>query len=260
MEVNSEDGTKMTIDTSKTVLTKSQSELVAFLFEGHRSVITAPLTAWIAASPRYAAFVEKYKDKIRKKLRVTQEAGTAADLLYELQIPYWLLQEQRFEVAYEPYSAGKTRGPDYSVAFRTRFTFNIEVTHMRGLHRTLAASPDGEAVIDLRLVDVLCSKLRQMPANMPNLLFVASEPAILVPLDLPAHLTWIKDKAERRDASFYARHRFLNTSDFFRYYERLSGLVLYGPAREGKVILWLNPQARVKLTDPVRNILQRGFA
>ncbi len=163
MEVNSVDGKKMTIDTSKPVLTKSQSELVAFLFEANRSAITAQLTAWIAASPRYASFVEKYKDKIRKKLRVTQEAGAAVDLLYELQIPYWLLQEQRFEVAYEPYPAGKTRGPDYSVLFRTNFTFNIEVTHMRGLHRTLAASAAGDALIDLRLVDVLCSKLRQMP-------------------------------------------------------------------------------------------------
>ncbi len=94
---------------------------------------------------------------------------------------------------------------------------------------------------------------------MANLLFVVSDPAIVVPLDLPAHLTWIKERAERRDPSFYARHRFLNTSDFFRYYERLSGLVVYSPASVQKSSLWVNPQAKAKMTDPVRNILQRGF-
>ena len=249
----------MTSDSSKPVLTKSQSELIAFLFESHSSDITAPLTSWIAASPRYASFVEKYKDKIRKKLRVTRETGAAADLLYELQIPYWLLNDQRFEVAYEPYSAGKTRGPDYSVTFRTNFTFNIEVTHMRGLQQTPADPPVGEVVINYRLVDVLCSKLRQLLVNMANLLFVVAAPAVIEPLDLSAHIAWIKDKAERSDPSFYARHRFLNASDFFKYYERLSGLVLYNPAGARQVILWLNPQARVKLTDPVKNILQRGF-
>lgn len=250
----------MTVDRSKPVLTKSQSELVDFLFEAHPSPIAAPLSAWIATSPRYASFIEKYKDKIRKKLRVTREAGAVIDLLYELQIPYWLLQEQRFELAYEPYSAGKTRGPDYSVTFRTNFTFNIEVTHIRGLHRTRVASPVGEAVIDFRLVDVLCNKLRQMLPGMANLLFVVSNPATQEPLDLSAHIAWIKDKAERSNPPFYARHRFLNTSDFFKYYERLSGLALYHPTDANRVILWSNPQTRIKLTEPIKSILQRGFA
>lgn len=250
----------MTSESSKPVLTKSQSELVAYLFEGRHSAIAAPLTAWIVASPRYASFVEKYKDKIRKKLRATREASAAADLLYELQIPYWLLQEQRFEVAYEPYLAGKRRGPDYSVTFRANFTFNVEVTHVRNPHRSPAASPAGEAVIDFRLVDVLCSKLRQMLASMANLLFVVPAPAALEALDLPAHVAWIKDKAERGDPAFYARHRFLNTSDFFKHYERLSGLVLYSPAGERPASIWSNPQARVKLPDPVQHFLKRSLA
>ena len=249
----------MSADGSKPGLTKSQSELLAFLFEAQHGEIRAALTAWIAASTRYASFVERYKDKIRKKLRVTRQAGAVIDLLYELQIPYWLLREQRFEVAYEPYMAGKTRGPDYSVTFRTNFTFNIEVTHVRGLNRALAASPAGETSIDLRLVDVLCSKLRQMLPNMANLLFVVSAPAVLETLDLPAHMAWITDKAEHGDAPFYARQHFSNASDFFRYYERLAGVVLYDPAGTRQVTLWSNPRARVKLPDPLKNILQRSF-
>jgi hypothetical protein len=250
----------MTPDSSTPVLTKAQHELIDYLFDGQRSPLTSPLTTWIAVSPPYAAFAEKYKDKIRKKLRVTREARAASDLLCELQIPFWLSGDPRFEVAYEPYSAAKTRGPDYSVTFRTNFAFNIEVTHLHGLHPFPAAAPAGEAGIDFHLVDVLCTKLRQMLANMANILFIISDPAGLEPPDLPAHLAWIKDNAERRDPAFYARQRFLTPSDFFKYYERLSGLVLYTAAGTGQAAFWLNPQARVKLAGPVKNCLQRIFA
>ena len=150
------------VDTSSPGLTKSQRELIAFLSEGHTSPAADRVNRWIACSPRYAAFVEQYKHKIRKKLRVTREPEAAADLLYELQLPYWLLQEPRFEVAYEPYSAGKVRGPDYAVTFRTNYTFNIEVTHTRGLQQTPAAEPGGEVLLDFRLVNVLCNKIRQL--------------------------------------------------------------------------------------------------
>ena len=73
------------VDTSSPGLTKSQRELIAFLSEGHTSPAADRVNRWIACSPRYAAFVEQYKHKIRKKLRVTREPEAAADLLYELQ-------------------------------------------------------------------------------------------------------------------------------------------------------------------------------
>jgi hypothetical protein len=240
-------------------LSKSQSELVAFLFEERSSDIAAPLTRWIATSPRYTSFVEKYKDKIRKKLRITRATSAAADLYYELQIPFWLLQEERFDVAYEPYAAGKTRGPDYAVSYRTNFTFNIEVTHMRGVHLSPELSPAGKTVINTRLVDVVCNKLGQMLANMANLLFVVSDPGLDEPLHLAAHIAWIKDRAEHSDPAFYERQGFLNTSDFIKYYERLAGIVLYGIAESQRVNLWLNPQAMVKLTGSVTNILRGGL-
>lgn len=243
----------------KPVLTKSQSELIDFLLDAQPNTIRSPLTEWIAAAPRYAEFVEKYKDKIRKKLRITREPGAAADLFYELQIPYWLLQEKRFEVAYEPYFARKTRSPDFSVTYRTHFTFNIEVTHIHSLPRNPDPTADPNK-INQRLVDAICRKLRQLLANMANLVFIVPGPAGPERLELPAHIAWIKDKAERSDPAFYARHRFASTSDFIKHYERLSGLAFFNAAGEQQVNLWLNPQARVKLNDPVRNILQRGFS
>jgi hypothetical protein len=238
------------------VLTRAQSELVAFLFGTEAHDIRPALTTWIVTSPRYAAFVAQYKDKIRKKLRVTREAGAAADLLYELQIPYWLLAEARFEVAYEPYSAGKTRGPDYSVTFRTNFTFNLEVTHLHSLERTATEA----GTVHFRLVDVLCSKLSQMLPNMANLLLVVAAPAVLEALDLPAHIAWIKDKAEHADPAFYARHRFSNSSDFFKHYQRLSGLVLVQTAGDRQAVAWFNPQARIKIPDGLKHRLQRCFS
>jgi hypothetical protein len=248
----------MTPGESRPVLTKTQSELIAFLFEGQPNLITAPLTRWVAISPRYTVFVEKYKDKIRKKIRVTREKEAIEDLFYELQIPFLLLQERRFDLAYEPYLSGKTRGPDFSVTFRTNFAFNIEVTRVRGLRKALSAPT--EAAIDFRLIDVLCGKLRQMLPKMANLLMIEVSPDALEQLDPAAQVAWVKDKAESRDQRFYARHRFLSPADFFKYYKRLSALVLYNSANERKPVVWLNPQAGVGLPDAVRTILQRGFA
>lgn len=249
----------MAASESNAAPTKVQSELIAFLFDSQAHAIRAALTAWVVSSPRYAAFAEKYKDKIRKKLRVTREQDAIADLLVELQIPHWLLQERRFEVAYEPYGIGKTTSPDYSVTFRTNFTFNIEVTHVRRLQAGLPA-PGVDNAIDFRLVDVLCGKLRQTVANMANLLCVVAAPGLPAALDVAAHIAWIKDKAESRDAQFYQRHRYAGPSDFFKVYERLSGLTLYDSAAVGAHVVWLNPQSRVALPNPVRNILQRGLA
>ena len=106
----------------------------------------------------------------------------------------------------------------------------------------------------------MCNKLRQMLPNMANLLFIVMAGSALEMLDLAAHLTWIMDKAESNDPDFYARHRFQDPSDFFKYYDRLSGLTLYDSAGLGGHVFWINPQSRVKLPDPVKNILQRGLA
>ncbi len=251
-------GLKMNEKRSEPALTKVQSELIAYLFDAGDNPIAAPMISWVTASPRYAAFAEKYKDKIRKKLRVTREAGAVEDLLYELEIPFWLLQERRFEVAYEPFLAGKTRGPDFAVTFRTNFTFNLEVTHRHSLHPASAEETQAGTGIDFRLVDVICGKLRQMRPTIANLLLVASS-AHLTALDLPTHFAWIKDKAERGDAGFYARQGFQNPADFFKHYERLSGLAIVTFSTAPQIDLWLNPQARVRIPAAVKSSLLNGL-
>jgi hypothetical protein len=163
-------------------------------------------------------------------------------------------------VAYEPYLADKIRGPDFSVTYCTQSKFNIEVTHLHNPHLKKTAEADLiDAGIDLHLVDVICGKLRQMLANSPNLLFIVSAPAVVAALDLPAHLARIKDKAEHNDRVFYARQGYQGTADFFKAFERLSGIVLYDPEKNRPVHLWLNPQARVKLLEPVKGLIQKGI-
>jgi hypothetical protein len=233
-------------------LTKSQSELLAYLFDSRHSLLSRQMTDWIKSSPRYTKFIATFKSKIRKKIRVSESVSAQADLLQELHIPLWLLQDDRFEVHYEPAASGKIRGPDYSVRFRGNFTFNIEATHLR----RLTATQVGGVLIDFRVADTICSKLSQMLPNMANLLFIASSHAVLEALDLPTHLTWIKSKAERRDREFYARHKFSNTSDFFKHYERLSGVILFGSSKLAVNSLWLNPQARVKLPAQLLTVLR----
>jgi hypothetical protein len=234
-------------------LTKAQRELVAFLLDGKATRNSRLLSEWIVSSKRYAAFANTYKDKIRKKLRVTQ-ADAMADLMHELRIPYLLLQDKRFEVAYEPYASAKVRSADYAITYRSNFTFDIEITHLRSLHIT--AAPDGEA-IDARLIDVICAKLSQLQANMANILLVACPESSAGQLDPAAHLAWLRSKAEGGNAAFYARYGFKNAAGFFKLFERLSALVLLAP--KGTFAMEQNSRARVRLPREVQTALQRSF-
>ncbi len=83
------------------------------------------------ASSRFTAFVETYRDKIRKKIRVTREPASVLDLRGELQVAYCLLNDRRLAVAYEPYASAKRRGPDFAVTYRANLMFNIEVARIR---------------------------------------------------------------------------------------------------------------------------------
>ncbi len=95
------------------------------------------LKLWIATCKRFKDFVCCYKDKIRKKIKgIKKEKDDderkrkLEDLRFELEIPYLILLDDRFEVEYEKYGT-KTKGPDFSVIFNNLIEFNIEVTHFR---------------------------------------------------------------------------------------------------------------------------------
>src|SRR5512142_2221918 len=131
-------------------------ELLAYLFDNLPHLLAAPMGTWLASSRRFAAFVDAFRTKIRKKLRSTQEKESLLDLRLELETAYLLLQERSLSLIYEPLPTGQVRGPDFAVSFTTSMTFMVEVTRLRRLPNEAG----GSALLAAeRLADSACVKL-----------------------------------------------------------------------------------------------------
>ena len=217
--------------------------LVAYLFDRRSHSLRSSLGTWLDASPRFAAFAETYKDKIRKKIRTLNGDEAVLNLRAELETAYLLLSEKRFEVAYEPYAVEPGRGPDYAVTWRTSLTFNVEVTR---LHSTAED-------IEGKLIDVVCGKLGQMLPGMINVLVVVGSD-LDGNLDVGVAMRRLKLAAEKRDPVLYARQGYRSPADFFKGFERLSGL-LWRTAKGSPPVLWINPQARQALPAKICRLL-----
>ena len=231
------------------------NELLEYLLNDVAHPLAEPLAAWLHDSPRFAAFAITYRDKIRKKLRLARDGESARDLLYELETAYVLLRNRRVAVAYEPYSANKTRGPDFAVMVTAKLTVNVEVTRIR-------ASSIGvldPQQINQRFEDTVCGKLGQTIAGMFNVLIVVAHNATITRLDIEAALKHLKLRAEARDERLFSWYNFGTPTEFFKQYERLSAVVLRTALDDPEplpAMLWLNPQARRPLPERVRTILQ----
>jgi hypothetical protein len=104
------------------------NELISFLFDGKSRPFSETMSQWLASSRRFAAFVDTFRDKIRKKIRVTQAAEGQLDLQLELETAYLLLKEKTLSVMYEPDHAKRiSRAPDFAVTYTTSLTFMLEV-------------------------------------------------------------------------------------------------------------------------------------
>jgi hypothetical protein len=238
-------------------------ETLNYLFD-HRPHDLAPhLTQWMDELPRFADFVETHRDKIRKKIRGVHSDDGFQDLGAELETAYLLLREKRFTLAYEPYGKGTGRGPDFAVTFTTRLTFNVEVRRMQTSARE---NDEGEQPLfdpqaeGRRMTGIVVSKLRQMLPGMMNLLVIMADHQTICELEVGAVMNQLKQRAEQKEPQLFQRRRFRNTADFFKYYQRLSGVLLTstGNHETGKCpILWLNNQTKHPLPAPVCTILQR---
>jgi hypothetical protein len=226
-----------------------QSDLITFLFEGKPHLLSNALMQWMEASPRFTIFVETYRDKIRKKIRVTREPESILDLHVELEVASSLLNDRRLVVAYEPYASVKKRGPDFSVTYRANLVFNIEVAHMRPED----SSADG---VDLprkeeRILRILLYKLGQMQPGMPNLLVIHTREDVARVIDLDGLMQAIKIKADRKDSAFYAASGYTSPAAFYKDFLRLNGILLWSPG----VQLWVNKQARPELAEKVLRLV-----
>jgi hypothetical protein len=226
------------------------AELSAYLFEGQPHLLSGALFKWMEASPRYTAFVETYRDKIRKKIRVARAPEIALDLYSELEVAYGLLNDRRLAVAYEPYASEKRRGPDFAVTYRANLVFNLEVARLR-------AEGIGDAGLDLagqelarkeeRVLRILLDKLGQMQPGMANLLVIHTRAELARSIDLGGLMQEVKIRVEGKDSTFTAISDYPSPAAFYKEFLHLSAILLWSAG----VPPWINKQARPGLPENV---------
>ncbi len=210
------------------------------MFEGQPHELSGTLMRWMEDSSRFTAFIEMYRDKVRKKIRVVRDPESAGDLLGELEVAYCLLGDRRFSVAYEPYASAKRRGPDFAVTYRANLLFNIEVARIR-------AGTKGED----RILRIFMDKLEQMQPGMANLLVIHIGQQLTRSIDLGGLMQDVKIRVEKKDPAFYAASRYTGPAEFYRDFLHLSAILLWAPEAQP----WVNKQARPALPEKVLHLI-----
>lgn len=227
------------------------------IFDDPAHPLAAPLAAWAVASPRFAAFVEEHRDKIRKKARGARDPEALGDLLLELTVARDLHRERHGALAYERRLPERTRVPDFALTLPNGAVVMVEVTRLR----PQAAPASGETAgadpssIDARLAVLICGKLGQVVPNLPNVVVVGIPAAQLAALDVAEALRALVARAERRELTLRERHYIRQPSDFFRPYRYLSALLVRPwplPATPQPATFWTNPQATKTLPARLR--------
>ncbi len=224
-------------------------DLLDHLFEGKPSELYTEVEGWLRGSRRFQTFATTYRDKIRTKLKHVSGEGGLLDLRAELATAALLLREARFTLAYETYTASKQRGPDFTVTFKTHTPFNVEVRRIR--NREMAES-DLEART-IKVMNILCDKVGQMPPSVMNVLWLHDEGALEADDFIQATVR-LRQLAEGKHEDYFTRRGFKDASDFLKHYRQLSGAALW----QGRLHnLWLNPLARHALPSALVNVLRR---
>lgn len=242
--------------------------LCASTFAGAPVRLQAHLSAQMRANARFAAFVDANQDKMRKKLRGQRDEPGQCDVAFEVMVADRLLADPGCALAYEAFSASKTRGPDFTATYKGHLVVHVEVRRLRG------------AVAPTRIGDALAEKLRQLVPGAPNVVVLGAEGALETLAAPGAAATAMRTRAEAHDGAFFARHGFTDAPAFFRAFLRLSAVALLAPwdygvasleASAGAPVeasagaaadrapvsaLWLNPQAKHPLPPAVRSALR----
>jgi hypothetical protein len=218
--------------------------LTEYLFDGpaehaHAGELTAEVAAWLGSSARFRAFVERHRDKIRKKLRGSTDADARRDVRAELRAAHLLLGDRRLELAFEAYGSAKG-GPDFTVAYRTTSRFNLEVTRPR---RPQDLAGVGSTIL---------AKLRQLPPGMSNVLLVAIDGGDATAVDVGAAVRALRARADTKDEDFFAVRGYTGTRGFYERLLRLGAVVAWSDVAAGdaRASAWTNGSARISVPDP----------
>jgi hypothetical protein len=236
------------------------------IFGDTADALSSQCARWIDESPRFQAFVAAYRTKIRKKVRGLRDGEGRSDLLFELAIAYWLLQERRFTVEYEKYGIGKQRTPDFVVTYKTNVVFNVEVKRMRAAavapHLPAASetdTPHAEEVRDPnKLINTISAKLGQLLPGAINLLALSADGLAYQEEDIAQTMKLLKQHADRKDEDYFVRRGFASARDFLHDYQRLSAvLIRRGWDDDGAPALWLNKEAQRPVPRDLYTMLRR---
>lgn len=188
---------------------------------------------WLSASPRYRRFVEGHRDKVRKKLRGATDAGARLDVRAELRVGSLLLAERRIGLDWEAY--GSTEGgPDFTVSYRSKRSFNLEVTRLR---RADAAAAQDRPIL---------AKLRQLPPSVPNaLLVMVDQRARFDPTTVARSL---RARADGKDEPFFVQRGFKGSREFYDRFLRLGAVIVWADAPSAAAV-WLNRSARIPVPE-----------
>ncbi|HET8568563.1 MAG TPA: hypothetical protein VFM93_06220 [Candidatus Limnocylindria bacterium] len=216
-------------------------ELVAYLVpEG--TALAGVLRPWLAASPRFRAFAEAHRDKIRKKARALADDDGRSDLAFELDAARRILGDRRFSVEYEPYGIAR-RAPDFRVTFREGVRFNVEARRLR--------RPGRDAGAAAPLARAICDKLGQLPPSIANVLIVGGPGT--PPEALPLAVAWLDERAARRDDAAFVARGLAGARDYARRAQRLSAAIAVSEG--GAPQVWRNPRARHPLPEDLARAL-----
>jgi hypothetical protein len=216
--------------------TATVERLARDLFDRLEEPLAEEVAEWLAASPRFRAFAEAHRDKIRKKLRGASDVEARRDVRSELSVARLLLADRRITLAFEAYGSGKG-GPDFTVTLGGERPFNLEVTRLRG-----APAATG-------FTRSLLTKLRQLPPGTPNALLVAIEGQDAGAIDLAAATRALRARADGKDEAFFARQGFDGTRGFYDRFLRLGAVFVLceGAIGDARTALWTNRSARIAL-------------
>ena len=114
---------------------------------------------------------------------------------------------------------------------------------------------------EARLADAVCSKLGQLIHQQSNILLVGVDALQPTQDDVRAAMLRVQQRAERNDADFFQRYRFRERAEFFKYYQRLSEILVRGTdvQNTATLVVWTNPQAKSPLPSKVRTVLYRSL-
>lgn len=226
--------------------------------------LTPAFRQWLTASRRFRAFAESYQTKICAKLRTAGGEATLQDLLFELTIARWFLQEKRLQVAYELQPVRTAPGPDFTVTFTTKTIFHVEVTRIRPSAPTEHATASSAALDPHKLLHVILGKLMQIKPGAANVLLIGLPSDAVTDINLDELTKQMKQRITGNDTTFLARSPLRTSGEFFKQYHALSGILLYGGAPPISVVLtapapllWLNKDAKYPLIAQVQTCLRQ---